>query len=379
MKRSPLQRFELEAWFRNFAFRPGMVNLSPSDPVSPTIGELVSLAGVTLEDLAGLNLDYSQTAGAASVRAAVAELYADLDPDDVVVTSGATEAILLALEAVVDSGTAVIVEHPLYGIYEPLLELLGARIVRYELQTSDRYEYDFSLLERLIRTHKAEMIIVNPYNNPTGRGIASEGALEQLVETASRHRCRIWSDDVFRLANLDGTGLRSPVDLTPDAISVGDVTKAWGLGGLRIGWLACRDHAMVERVLNTRDYTTNSNSIVSERLAEHALSARGRLLDNALRGAREAREALDGFVRSTRGELSWIPPVGGYSGWISVRLNRLESLVNVCVTLCEEHDYLVLPGSVFGAEWNSFVRVGLAAGAEPLIEGLRALLAVAAD
>lgn len=374
MKRPPLQCFELEEWFRRFAFRPGMINLSPSNPISPTIGELVDLAGVSLDDLRDLSLDYSQTAGASTTRSAVAGLYENLEPDDVVVTSGATEAILLALEAIVDTGTRVVVEHPLYGIYEPLLELLGADVVRYELRAEDRFEYDFPRLDRLVRDHRAELLIVNPYNNPTGHGVASEFALNKLVELSADTGCRIWSDDVFRLANLDGTGLHSPLDLAPDAISVGDMTKAWGLGGLRIGWLACRDMSVIDRALNSRDYTTNSNSIVSERLTEYALSAREHLLASALNIAREARTAIEGFVAKSDGALSWIPPAGGYCGWIAIHVDDPGSVSEICARLTEKRDYLLLPGSVFGATWSGYVRVGLAAGAQKLVDGLSALL-----
>ena len=374
MKRSPIQCFELEEWFRSFAFRPGMVNLSPSNPISPTIGELLDLAGASIADVSALSLDYSQTAGASPTREGVAALYEDLDLEHVVVTSGATEAILLTLEAVIDAGTRVVVEYPLYGIYEPLLELLGAEIVRCELRAADGYDYDFASLEHLVRAHRAELMIVNPYNNPTGHGVTSEQALQTLVEISDRTSCRIWSDDVFRFVALDGVGLRSPLDLKPDAISVGDMTKAWGLGGLRIGWLACRDEEVIERALNTRDYTSNSNSIVSERLAEYALSVRGALLDSALNVARAARLAVDRFIRDSRGALSWIPPIGGYCGWIEVHVDDPSSVTELCATLTKQRNYLVLPGSVFGPTWNGFIRIGLSAGSENLLRGLDALV-----
>lgn len=374
MKRPPLHCFELEEWFRRYAFCPGMVNLSPSNPISPTIGEVLALAGATLGGLAELSLDYSQTAGAFSTRAAVAKLYQDLDPEHVVVTAGATEAILLGLEATVNPGARVVVESPLYGIYEPLLQLLGAEVTRYELRRSDAYEYDLERLEELVRTTRAELVVINPYNNPTGRGLATEAAITELVELAARRHCQIWSDDVFRLVSLQGPGLASPLDLTHDGVSVGDMTKAWGLGGLRIGWLACRDDAVIERVLNTRDYTTNSNSIVSERIAEHALTAGAALLDGALSVARESAETVDRFVGGSHGLLSWVPPAGGYCGWVEVHVDDATALPDLCASLADARRYLLLPGIVFGPQWSGFVRIGLAAGGEQLVGGLTALL-----
>ena len=97
-----LPRFELEDFFRRFAFQPEMINLSPSSPVSPTIGELLELAGLPPTALQALSLDYSETAGAWTLRQAVAALYDDLEPEQVIVTSGAVEAIALTLEALVE-------------------------------------------------------------------------------------------------------------------------------------------------------------------------------------------------------------------------------------------------------------------------------------
>jgi len=374
VKESRLPCFELEEWFRRFAFVPGMVNLSPSNPASPTVGDLLELTGTPLSDLRGLSLDYSQTAGVSSLRQAVAALYEDLDAEQVVVTSGATEAVLLVLEAIIDRGARVVIESPLYGIYEPLLHLLGAEVTRYELAARDGFEYDFGRLEQLVQTSRAELLIVNPYNNPTGRGLASASSLDTLVELSARAGCRVISDDVFRYATLHGVALRSPLDAAGDAISVGDMTKAWGLGGLRIGWLACRDSSVIERALNTRDYTTNSNSIVSERLAEYALSVRGRLLDSALDVARETCSRVDQFIRHSRGALSWYPPLGGYCGWIEVHVDDAPPVPDLCASLVKTRNLLMLPGAVFGPKWDRFVRVGLAVGSERLVAGLDALL-----
>lgn len=373
MRRPPLECFALEEWFRRFAFRPGMINLSPSNPISPTLGELVELAGVDSADLNELSLDYSQTAGASSTRTAIARLYHDLDPEHVVVTSGATEAILLALEAVVDPGDRVVIEHPVYGIYEPLLRLLGAEVIRYELTQENRFDYDFARFGDLLRRLQPSLVIVNPYNNPTGHGIASDKAIRTLVEFALETRTRVWSDDVFRLASIDSAALDSPIDHARDAISVGDMTKAWGLGGLRIGWLACRDDEIIERALNSRDYTTNSNSTVSERLAEYALVDQSKLLAPALDVAREARDAVNRFVSDSHGVLSWIPPRGGYCGWIRIDAPG-EAVTELCATMATKRDYLLLPGSVFGEQWGQYIRVGLAAGASNLVNGLGELV-----
>ena len=369
-----LPRFELEDFFRRFAFQPEMINLSPSSPVSPTIGELLELAGLPPTALQALSLDYSETAGAWTLRQAVAALYDDLEPEQVIVTSGAVEAIALTLEALVEPGTRVVLESPIYGSYEPLLRLLGAEVTCYELAAGDAYEYDFERLEKLVRDSRSEFMVVNPYNNPTGRGLTSASSLVALAELSGRTGCKIVCDEVFRLASLHGDPLPSALDTAHDAIAIADMTKAWGLGGLRIGWLACRDAAVLERALNTRDFTTNSNSIVSESLAEHALSVRGPLLDAALHNARSALSDLDRFIEDSRGALSWCQPVGGYCGWGEVNVDSAMPVPELCARLAEVRNYLILPGVVFGTQWVRFLRIGLTAGGERLVAGLGAFL-----
>jgi aspartate/methionine/tyrosine aminotransferase len=367
-------RFELEDYFRRFAFKQEMVNLSPSNPISPTVGEILEIAGMPPTALQGLSLDYSETAGAWPLREAIATLYDDLQPDQVIVTSGGVEAIMLTLEALIRPGTSVVMETPIYGSYEPLLRLLGAQITYYELAEDDAYEYDLERLERLVLDNRAELLVVNPYNNPTGRGIASTAALSSLAELSSRTGCKVISDEVFRQVTIDGDPLPSLLDGAQDAIVISDMTKAWGLGGLRIGWMASRDNSLLERALNTRDFTTNSNSIVSEELALHALSARRPLLEASLAKAREALADLSRFIADSHGALSWHPPIGGYCAWLAVNVDAGMSVPDLCSRLAEKQNYLILPGVVFGARWSRFLRVGLAAGGKQLVAGLDAFL-----
>ncbi len=215
---------------------------------------------------------------------------------------------------------------------------------------------------------------MNPYNNPTGRGLASASSLVSLTELTARTSCKVFCDEVFRHATSNEDPLPSILDTAPDAIAIADMTKAWGLGGLRIGWRACRDNAILERALNTRDFTTNSNSIVSEKLVEHALSVRELLLDAALCKARSALSDVDRFIEDSRGALSWYRPVGGNCGRIKVHVGSATSVPELCAKLAATGNYLILPGVVFGDRWVRFLRVRLAAGGEQLVAGFGALL-----
>ncbi len=365
--------FELEEWFRRFAFVPGMTNLSPSNPSSPSVAELLALGGRSLDEAGSVSLDYGETKGAPGLREAIAGLYENVSPDEVMVTSGAVEAITLCLVALVGRGTRVILETPIYGSYEPLLRRLGAEVATYELSPADSYEYAADRLADLLEESRAELLVVNPFNNPTGRGIDSPGAFREVVALAEHLGTKVLSDEVFRQINLVGPSLPSVLDLGEGGVAIGDMTKPWGLGGLRIGWLATRDQELLEQALNVRDYTTNSNSSVSEYLAEVALAARDPLLERALRGARESLAAVDNLIRASAGALRWVAPAGGYCGWIEVSGESEASVPELCAELALDTHQLLLPGAVFGQQWSRHVRIGLTAGAAPLLAGLEAL------
>ena len=351
-----------------------MVNLSPSSPISSTIDDILSLAEVSISAIGNVSLDYSETAGAWTLRQAIAALYDDLKPEQVIVTNGAVESIAITLAALVEPGTRVVLEDPIYGSYGPLLNLLGAEVTRYELAADNAYGYDFARLEELVRAKRSQVVIVNPYNNPTGRGLSSASSLASIAALSERTGARLVCDEVFRHISLHGEALPSALDLSEGAVAIGDMTKAWGLGGLRIGWLACRDTAVMERALNTRDFTTNSNSSVSEVLAELALSVREQLLDDALRSARRALSVLDQFVADCGGAFSWHRPIGGYCGWLQVQAECAKPVVELCAELAETEGFLFLPGAVFGPRWDRFLRVGMAADSDAMVAGLEAFL-----
>ncbi len=382
--------FALEEWFRRFAFEEAMVNLSPSNPRSPSLTQLCELAGTSPGALGEVSLDYGETAGAPALRAAIAGLYCDLDPGSVVVTSGALEAITLSLACLVGTGDVVVLETPIYGAYRPLLERLGAQVVPLGLEGAASYEHRLEALKETLAGHHPLLAVVNPFNNPTGRGLCSDDALLGVAERCAAHGCRLLSDEVFRFLGLDGTGMASVLDLVPgrsggssgDArdgaapIALGDMTKAWGLGGLRIGWVACRDPDLLAAVLDARDYTTNSSSTLSEAVATMALSVRDQLLAAPLAAARTARDDLDRRIATTGGALAWQPPRGGYCGWVEVPSAAPGEVARACEVLATERHLLLLPGAVFGPAGDRHVRVGLAAGADAIWQGLEGLLEV---
>jgi aspartate/methionine/tyrosine aminotransferase len=149
------------------------------------------------------------------------------------------------------------------------------------------------------------------------------------------------------------------------AVSVGVMSKAFGLAGLRIGWIATRDRDLLTRAAARKDWTTICSAAPSEVLAIIALRARAALLSRARAIVDGNRALLTGFADAHRDDIAWIPPRGGTTSF--PRLLRHPDAESFALALARDHDALVLPGAIFDAGPDR-IRIGL--GRRDLAPGL---------
>ena len=217
----------------------------------------------------------------------------------------------------------------------------------------------------------------NP-NNPTG-AILPTDLLLQIVELARANNIVVMSDEVYRPI-FHSANVPPPSILSlgyANTIATGSLSKAYSLAGIRVGWLASRNGALVERTRDARHYTTISVSIVDSYVAAYALAApvARRLLDRNVRLARENLAVLAGFVEARADACGWVAPVAGTTAF--VRFGRGGAPVDaaeLCRRLVEEAGVLLVPGDLaFGSEFKGFVRVGFACDTGVLRAGLAAV------
>jgi aspartate/methionine/tyrosine aminotransferase len=147
------------------------------------------------------------------------------------------------------------------------------------------------------------------------------------------------------------------VDLFENAVTIGDMTKPYGLGGLRVGWLASRRRDILDAVSTMKDYTTMCASAPSEYLSILALEHRDEIIRKNMVIARENISRFDDLVAAMGGKLSWTPPRGGYTGFVKLDLPG-RNVREFCIELIEKKDVLLLPGDVFGDPGRFRVGVG---------------------
>jgi aspartate/methionine/tyrosine aminotransferase len=365
-----IETFDLERWMTTYEL-DARYDLAESGIAPPTLGELLALdpAGATLERLLAMPLGYSEARGTAALRAAIAALYDDTTPEQILVTTGAIEANFLLCNVLLEPGDTAIAVYPAYQQLYAVPAACGATVKRWELREEEGWRFDLAALERLL-DDRTRLIVVNTPHNPTGATMppADFRRLHALCEERG-----IWllSDEAYRWLTFSGEEPAPPArSLGGRGISVGTLSKPLGLPGLRVGWLAAPEE-IVRRCCAMRDYVSLSPGKLNDALALLALGHRDRLLERTRAIATENFAALHDFMEDHAGVLSWVPPRGGLLALVRYALD-LPSY-QFANRLAEERGVMLAPGAAFGQEHH--FRIGFGPRPEVFREGL----AVVAD
>jgi aspartate/methionine/tyrosine aminotransferase len=247
---------------------------------------------------------------------------------------------------------------------------LGIEVRTLSLRQEEGWRPDLEQLDRQIDGKTRLVYLVHPHN-PTG-SVLSREEMQAIAEMTERVGAILVNDEVFRLIPLEEEPLPSVVDVIEDAVSIGDMTKPWGLGGLRVGWIASRRHDLLDLISSARDYSTMCSSAPGSFLAELALRHSAQIIAPRLAAARANRDQLAEAITNSQGALSWRRPAAGYTAF--VQLPAHLSTTAFCRRLAREQRLLLLPGEVYGSAYKQFVRIGFGCDPGLFQEGLTTLL-----
>jgi aspartate/methionine/tyrosine aminotransferase len=344
--------FAIERFYERWEFRAELM-LSSSDCESRTVDDLLSLEPDARERLLGLRLGYTEVAGSQELRSAVACCYERIDADDVLSLAAAEEGIFLAYHALLDSSAHAIVETPCYGSALELARSTGASVSEWRRRYEDRWEHDVAALRRLLRP-QTKIIYVNSPHNPTGTHMHRE-VFERVLELAAERDIVVLSDEVYRGLEHDAADrLPAACDRYARAISLGAVSKAHGLPGLRVGWLAGRSHELIESIKDLKLYTTICCSAPGELLVALALRHAERLIGESRELVLANLPVLNAFLQRHAETFAWVAPTAGPVGF--ARVSGVRDTTAWCERIAAEAGVLLLPGSVYGEP--CFVRLG---------------------
>ncbi len=358
-----LEPFRLERYFAVHEFSASFL-LCTSDCESMELGELLSLEPDAAERFQSLWLGYTESAGDPGLREAVAALYETITADHVLMHAGAEEAIFNFMNVALSPGDHVIVHGPCYQSLAEVARSIGADVSEWRGDPGHGWELDFGTLKTLL-TPRTRVVVVNFPHNPTGF-LPESDFIQELSDLSERHGFIIFSDEVYRGLELDPSDrLPAVADINDRAVSLGVMSKTFGLAGLRIGWVATRNTRIFNEMAAFKDYTTICNSAPSEFLATIALRNAGKIALRNLRIIQDNLDHLDRFFASHAGLFHWCRPKAGSVAFPTLLKGRVEAF---CTELVEKAGVLLLPGTLYDQGLNAF-RVGF--GRKNVPEALR--------
>jgi aspartate/methionine/tyrosine aminotransferase len=351
-----LPPFKLERFFARYEFNTEYL-LCSSDCESMSISELLALeadpAGAA-EKFQQTWLGYTESQGSPTLRAEIGRLYETIQPEEILVHSGAQEAIFLFMFAAFKEYDHVIVHSPAYQSLAEVARAAGCDVSPWRAREENGWALDLDELRHLMRTN-TKAIIINTPHNPTGYLMSRED-YESLHEFARVNKLLLFSDEVYRESEYDPAGrLPAACDLGDYAISLGVTSKTYGLAGLRIGWIATKNKKIYEKMASLKDYTTICNSAPSEHLAEVAMRNRHSLIERNLSLIMQNLDVIDGLFTRRAELFSWVRPQAGSMAFPRYRGGDVERF---CDELVKKAGVLLLPGSVYDDARNHF-RLGL--------------------
>lgn len=338
-----ISNFKLERFFATYEFKAPYL-LCSSDCESFSIQELLDLEPGAAEAFHRQWLGYTESQGSSELRQAIAGIYRQIEPDHILVHSGAEEAIFNFMNVALEPGDHIIVHFPGYQSLFEIAQARGCEVSRWETREEDNWELDLDWLVQNMHDN-TRVIVVNCPHNPTGY-LMSAAKQRQLIEIARERNIILFSDEVYRELEFDPADrLPAACDLYDRAISLGVMSKTYGLAGLRIGWLATRDRQLYEQMASFKDYLTICNSAPSEFLATLALRNRDKIVRRNVDIEVGNMQLLNRFFDKYRPVFNWVPPRAGSTAFPSIKLAR--PVEDFCLDLLEKQGVLLLPANYF--------------------------------
>jgi aspartate/methionine/tyrosine aminotransferase len=355
--------FSMERWQSTHENRVE-INLSESGVHPMTVAELLAVAGRD-EGVEDTLLSYGQSNGSDALRDRIAALYPGATEASVVVTAGGAEANFVSQWHLLEREKKAAVMLPNYMQVPGMVENFGAPILPFHLREELGWQPDLDQLEGALEEGANFILVTNP-NNPTGAALTQE-SMQAIVDLADKHGAWILSDEVYRGAEVEGDVTPSFWGMTERVLITNSLSKAYGLPGLRLGWVVGPSE-FTEEIWGRKDYTTISVSSLSDHLGTIALEpeTRRKILERTRGIIRENLGTMEEWIEAQGGLFKYRPPDAG-----AICYMRYTADVNsseLAEKLRAEKGILVVPGDQFGMD--HYLRLGFGNPKDELLDGL---------
>ena len=357
--------FKLERYFAQHEFNVPYL-LACSDCESLTTGDLLHMEPDADKAFNELWLGYTESRGHPRLREAIASLYNGITADQVLVHTGAEEAIFILMHATLQKGDHVVVHYPCYQSLAEVARSIGCDVTLWEASPDSGWSLDVDFVKANVRPN-TRLVILNCPHNPTGY-LMTGADYEHLVSLSVQYGFMLFSDEVYRFLEYDAKDrLPAVCEIDDRGVSLGVMSKSFGLAGLRIGWIATRNQKLLDAQAAFKDYTTICNSAPSEYLAILGLKHKSRIIKRNLDIIRHNLELLEAFFKRQADFFRWQRPKAGpiaFPQWIPGEVDRF------CRDVRLGAGVLLLPGTLYDPD-STYFRIGF--GRADMPDGLEKL------
>ncbi len=365
-----IERFELERWMTTWELDVDF-DIAESGILPLSLSELYELIGDELSSdlqskILKTPLGYSEARGTLELRSILADTYERATAEDILVTTGAIEANFLLFNSLLEAGDHVVAVSPAYQQLHSVPRAIGCDLDLWSVQTEGGFAYDLNRLEALVRDD-TKLIVINTPHNPTG-AMLDESQLRDVIAIADRVGAWILSDEAYRWLEHDGGEKLPPPlhDMTDRAVSVGTMSKPFGLPGLRIGWLVANED-IARKAWGMRDYTSLSPAKLSDIIAQSVIANRERILPRNAAIIAENMAFARQWFKDNADLATWTEPRAGLLAMM--KYNLPVNSTTIADALARDVRVMLAPGSSFGLE--GYLRVGVGQRPDLFAEGLR--------
>ena len=364
-----IKPFAVEQWMNDWEVG-ARYNIAETCVNSISLDELFALTGedkaAFWAEIAARRLTYGDIEGAPAFRQGICSLYKTVKPENIITSHGAIGANHHVFCSLIAPGDRVVSVLPTYQQLYSIPEALGAEVALLPLKRENGYLPDLDALRALV-TPGTKMLCLNNPNNPTGALIPND-ILAEIVEIARSAGAYILCDEVYRHIEQTDEWSDSIADIYEKGISVGSMSKAFSLAGLRLGWIATHDRDALSAFVLHRDYDLISGGIIDEAIAALALAHSDKMLERSHAIVRENLAVLDAWVAGEK-HASYVKPGGGTTALVHYDFDIPSR--ELCAEMYEKTGAFVTPGDCF--EQPKSMRVGYACAKEDLKKGLQAV------
>ncbi|MCL2699825.1 MAG: aminotransferase class I/II-fold pyridoxal phosphate-dependent enzyme [Defluviitaleaceae bacterium] len=339
--------FTLELFFGKYEFTAPYL-LCCSDCESMPINELLSLEPGSADKFLESWLGYSESPGDPELLLEISKTYKNIDDRGVLEFAGAQEAIFNFMNNALEPGDHMITMFPAYQSTFEICRAIGCEVSKWELtQTETGWAIDVGDLEKLVKPNTKVIAVCSP-NNPTGYQLSAEENAA-IAAIASKHGIMVFSDEVYR--GLAENEPDSFADIYENAFSLNVMSKAYGLAGLRIGWLASQNKEFLKTMLNFKYYNSICGAVPSQKLAIIAVRNREKLFAANRRIISENLLYSDIFFKKHEGIFQYNRPMAG-----PIAFHRLKDrcIEDFCDELVKQKGVLLAYGTLFEKDGGYF-------------------------